>query len=485
MGITTFFRKKRRETAGGLNIRLRFLGAAGNVTGSRHLLEFDGTRILIDCGLYQERQYQGRNWEDFGFEPSSLSAVFLTHAHLDHCGLLPKLVKEGFRGPVYCTGATAELAQIVLLDAGKLQEEDAEFKRKRHRKANYTPPRPVEPLYTMEDARACFGQFRSVAFHKPIRLAPGVEAAFYEAGHILGASMIRIAICRDGECRTLVYTGDLGRVGRPILRDPETFDQADYLLVESTYGDREHQTAEDTKRQLEEAVNRTWQAGGNLVVPSFSIGRSQEVLYYMNQLLREDRIPHILTFLDSPMAVRATRVFEKYSNLYDAEMTQLVLNHESPFSFRGLKLVESTEESKAINHIKGTVMIIAGSGMCTGGRIKHHLVNNISRPESTILFVGYQAQGTLGRQILDGEPEVRILGQMLPVKASIVRAHGFSAHADRREILAWLKNLKKKPRAVFLVHGEREGTEHFQAYLREQTGWDVRVPEYMEETVIA
>jgi len=484
MGIASFFRWKRKETAEGLRIRLRFLGAAGNVTGSRHLLEFDGTKVLIDCGLYQERQYQNRNWEDFGFEPSSLSAVLLTHAHLDHCGLLPKLVKEGFRGPVYCTQATAELAQIVLLDAGKLQEEDAEFKRKRHRKAGYTPPRPVEPLYTMEEAKACFQQFRPLPFHEPIRLGPGLEADFHEAGHILGASMIRIAVCRHGECRTLVYTGDLGRIGRPILRDPETFDRADYLLVESTYGDREHQTPEDTKRQLEAAVNRTWQAGGNLVVPSFSIGRSQEVLYYMNQLLLEDRIPHIMTFLDSPMAVRATRVFEKYSNLYDSEMSRLVLNHESPFSFRGLKLIESPRESKAINHIKGTVMIIAGSGMCTGGRIKHHLVNNISRPESTILFVGYQAQGTLGRKILDGEPEVRFLGQMLPVKAAVVRVHGFSAHADRREILEWLKKLQKSPRKVFLIHGEKDSAENFKTYLTEKTGWDIHVPAFQEEAVI-
>lgn len=484
MGLASLFARKRKEAAGRFKIRLRFLGAAGNVTGSRHLLEFDDTRILIDCGLYQERPYQGRNWEDFGFEPSSLSAVLLTHAHLDHCGLLPKLAKEGFRGPVYCTPATAELAQIVLLDAGKLQEEDAEFKRKRHKKAHYTPPRPVEPLYTMEEARACFGQFRPIPFHKPIRLGRGLEADFHEAGHILGASIIRIGLCRDGQCRTLIYTGDMGRIGKPILRDPETFEQADYLLLESTYGDREHHTTEDTKRQLEEAVNRTWQAGGNLVVPSFSIGRSQEVLYYMNQLLLEDRIPHIMTFLDSPMAVQATRVFEKYSDLYDAQMARLVLNNESPFSFRGLKLVESTRESKAINHIKGTVMIIAGSGMCTGGRIKHHLVNNISRPESTILFVGYQAQGTLGRRILDGEPEVRILGQMLPVKATIARAHGFSAHADRREMLEWLQHFQKRPRQVFLIHGEKESAESFQTYLAEQTGWNVSVPAYLDEVVI-
>ncbi len=487
MSFKSFFHKHKepeKPAEKGLRIKLRFLGAAENVTGSRHLLEFDGTRILIDCGLFQEREYLGRNWEDFGFDPASLDAVLLTHAHLDHCGLLPKLVKEGFTGQVYCTKATSELAQIVLLDSGKIQEEDAEYKRKRHKRAEYTPPRPVEPLYTMEEAQACFEQFRPVRYRKLFRLGPGVEASFHEAGHILGASVIQIRLCLNGVCRTILYTGDLGRVGKPILRDPEIIEQADYVLVESTYGDREHHDIENTKHQLEEAVNRTWEAGGNLVVPSFSIERSQEVLYYMNELLMEDRIPHIMTFLDSPMAVRVTRVFEDHPELYDQEMAELVRNDESPFSFKGLKLVESTRESKAINHIKGTIMIIAGSGMCTGGRIKHHLVNNISRPESTILFVGYQAHGTLGRRIVDGEPEVRILGKTFEVKASVVQAHGFSAHADRKEILTWLQNLKNKPRKVFVIHGERDNAHQFRDYLAEQTGWDVMVPKYRDEVII-
>lgn len=485
MGFKSFFQKRHKApSGGGLNIKLRFLGAAENVTGSRHMLEFNGMRILVDCGLYQEREFQDRNWQDFGFDPSKLTAVLLTHAHLDHCGLLPKLVKEGFKGNVYCTEATAELAQIVLLDSGKIQEEDAEYKKKRHKRAGYTPPRPVEPLYTMEEAQNCFEQFRPMRYRQTIRLGPGVEASFHEAGHILGASIIKMTVCLGEECRTILYTGDLGRVGKPILRDPEVMDQADYVLVESTYGDREHHDIEDTKAQLEEAVNRTWNAGGNIVVPSFSIERSQEVLYYLNELLMEDRIPHIMTFLDSPMAVRVTKVFENHPELFDKEMSQLVVNNESPFSFKGLKLVESTRESKAINHIKGTIMVIAGSGMCTGGRVKHHLVNNITRPESTILFVGYQAHGTLGRRIVDGEPEVRILGQTYPVKASVVRAHGFSAHADRKEILNWLKNIRNKPRKVFVVHGEKESAHAFRDYLAQQTGWEIVVPKYQDEAVI-
>ncbi len=463
-----------------MDIKLRFLGAAENVTGSRSLLEFNHSRVMIDCGLYQERDLRYRNWEDFGVEPSEVNAILLTHAHLDHCGLIPKLVKEGFNGHIYATEATAEIAKIVLLDAGKLQEEDAEFKKKRHKREGRQGPYPVEPLYTVEDAEASFALFRPIKFKEVIPIGDGIEASFHTAGHILGAAVIKVDVCLGTECRTILFTGDFGRLDKPILKDPATFDQADYLLVESTYGDRTHSTVEDTKEQLCAAVNAAHAAGGNIIVPSFSVGRSQEVLYYMNELLREDRIPHTMTFLDSPMAVKVTDVFKKYPDLYDQDMARLVLQNESPFSFEGLKLVQTTAESKAINHIRGTVMIIAGSGMCTGGRIKHHLVNNIARPESTILFVGYQAKGTLGRIILDKTPEVRILGQTYPLKANIVQVHGFSAHADREEILAWLRHIKTPPRKVFLVHGEKESAHAFKDFLIEKTGWQVVVPQYQD-----
>jgi metallo-beta-lactamase family protein len=463
-----------------MNFTLKFLGAAQNVTGSRHLLECDGRRILIDCGLFQERALQGRNWEDFGFVPADLSAVLLTHAHLDHCGLIPKLVKEGFTGKIYCTLATSELAKIVLMDAGKLQEEDAEFKRKRHRKEGRQEKRPVEPLYTLEDAEKSFDAFSPVEFKQIFSPVDGIEVSFYEAGHILGASIIKIVLHQDGESRVILFTGDLGRANKPIINDPEIFKRADYILMESTYGDREHTEVEDTKQQLAAAVNDTWKAGGNIIVPSFSIERSQEVLYYLNELLQEDRIPHMATFLDSPMAVRVTEVFEKHPELYDKQMRNMMNRNNSPFSFKGLVKVNSTAQSKAINNIKGTIMIIAGSGMCTGGRIKHHLVNNISRPESTILFVGYQAKGTLGRLILDGTPEVRILGQKYAVKAKIVQVHGFSGHADRKELLEWVKNIKQPPRKIFLVHGEKESADNFRQYLTEKTGWNVVVAEYQQ-----
>lgn len=467
-----------------MHFQLRFLGAAGSVTGSRHLLEFNHTKLLIDCGLYQERDLQIRNWEDFGVDPAEVDAVLLTHAHLDHCGLLPKFVKAGFKGHVYCTEATAQIAKIVLMDAGKIQEEDAEYKRKRHKRAGYTPPRPVEALYTMQEAEAIFPVFSTIRNEELLKIGDDCRVTFHEAGHILGASIIKIVVDIDGQTRTLLFTGDLGRIGKPILKNPVVFDEADYVLVESTYGDREHTNTEDTKDQLCAAVNKTIRARGNLIVPSFSIERSQEVLYYMNELLMEDRIPHITTFLDSPMAVKVTEIFKKHPELYDARMAKLITNNESPFSFRGLKLVQSTNESKAINLIKGTIMVIAGSGMCTGGRIKHHLVNNISRPESTILFVGYQAAGTLGRSILDGDPEVRILGQTYPVKANIVKVNGFSAHADRQEMLAWLRNLKRPPRNIFVVHGEPAVADSFKDFLTEKTGWTATVPKYQDTVAI-
>lgn len=465
-----------------MDIQLRFLGAAESVTGSRHLIEFNHSKVLIDCGLYQERNLQKRNWEDFGVEPAELDAVLLTHAHLDHCGLLPKLVKEGFKGKVFCTPATAEIGKIVLADSAKIQVEDAEYKKKRHRRAGYTPPRPVEPLYTVEDAEACMSMFVPVEYKTSLKVADDVEASFYEAGHIFGSSIIKVTVGLNGETRTILFTGDLGRIGKPILKDPAIFEEADYVFVESTYGDRIHTSVEDTKEQLCEAVNKTHAAGGNIIVPSFSIERAQEVMYYMNELLMEDRVPHIMTFLDSPMAVKVTEVFKKHPELYDAEMASLMAQNESPFTYHGLKLVQSTRESKAINHINGTIMVIAGSGMCTGGRVKHHLVNNIARSESSVLFVGYQAVGTLGRVILDSQPgdEVRILGEHYPVRANIVQVHGFSAHADKVEILTWLKNLKRPPRKVFVVHGEKEAAHSFKDYLTQETDWDVIVPKYQD-----
>jgi len=467
-----------------MQIKLRFLGAAQNVTGSRHMLEVNGTRLLIDCGLYQERQFTGRNWEPFDFPASSIDAVLLTHAHLDHCGLLPKLVKEGFTGPVYCTAATAEIARIIMLDSARLQEEDAEFKRKRHEREGRKGPHPVVPLYTTADAEATEPLFRKVRYKTPVQIADGITATFCEAGHVFGSAIIHVCIEKNGESRSVLFSGDVGRPDRPIVRDPAEVDEADYILVESTYGDRVHRQHGDIKAEIAEVINATKAAGGNIIVPSFALERSQDMLYYINELLAEDAIPHLMVFLDSPMAGAITKVFKRHRELFDEEMTEFVKNGQSPFNFQGLHITQTASESKAINHIRGTAIVIAGSGMCTGGRVKHHLVNNIERPESTIMFVGYQAIGTLGRRIVNGEEEVRILGETRPVKARIVQIHGMSAHADKEELLRWLSALKNHPKKIFVVHGEAESAKSFGRYLQEKTGWEVMVPEYKDEVVL-
>ncbi len=467
-----------------MNIKLTFLGAAQSVTGSRCLVQFNNLRFLVDCGLYQEREFRRRNWEPFPIPPHTLDAVLLTHAHVDHCGLLPKLVREGFRGKIYCTDATSEIAKIILLDSAHLHEEDAEFKRKRHQREQRTGPFPEIPLYTVDDAKASFPLFAPVKYNETVHIGEGVKATFHDAGHVLGSAMIKVALSQGGEHRTIVFSGDVGRWNKPILHDPSVFNEIDYILVESTYGDRVHEDAPDISDSLAAIVNSTWRAGGNIIVPSFALQRSQEILYHLNELLIEDRIPHLMVFLDSPMAVSITEVFKRHSELFDKEMSWLVRHNRSPFEFPGLKMIQTVDESKAINHISGTVMVIAGSGMCTGGRIKHHLVTNITRRKSTILFVGYQAIGTLGRQIVDGAKEARILGQHYPVRARIAQIHGFSSHADRDELFRWLSGLKGAPRRVFVVHGEPKAANNFSEFLRRKTGWDISVPEYGAEVFL-
>jgi metallo-beta-lactamase family protein len=312
-----------------------------------------------------------------------------------------------------------------------------------------------------------------------------VHATFQEAGHVLGSSFINVSVRQNGEARDVLFSGDVGRTHRPLIRDPAPARDGDYVLVESTYGDRLHDDRTNIKTAIAEVINTTDRAGGNLIVPSFALERSQELLYYISELLREGAIPHLMVFLDSPMASAITKVFRRHSELFDPEMRRRVQIKDSPFDFPGLKFTETTKESKAINAIKGTVIIIAGSGMCTAGRIKHHLANHISRPESTVMFVGYQAVGTLGRRILDGDAEVRILGANYPVKAHIVQIPGFSAHADRDELLYWLSSLPRPPRRLFIVHGEAESAQRFGQYVHEKTGWDVAVPDYQEEVILS
>lgn len=465
-------------------IQLKFLGAASQVTGSCFLLTTNGLNLLVDCGLYQEREFQARNWEPFPFPPARLDYILLTHAHLDHCGLIPKLVREGFRGQILCTPPSAELLPIVLLDTAKIQEEDAQIKKKRHEKEGRRGPYPEIPLYTVADVEKALSLVQPIDYHLRLKLAPGLEVIFNEAGHILGSAIIEVRVEDNQESKRLLFSGDLGQWNKPLVRDPEIFERADYLVLESTYGDREHEHPERISDRLTENINRVVARGGNLVIPTFAIERAQELMFHLSCLVRLKKIPQLPVFLDSPMAVSVTNVFGHFLKYLDEESRALFSSGENPFAFPGLKLVQSFEESRLIEKVRGSSIIMAGSGMCTGGRIKQHLVSNISRPESTILFVGYQARGTLGRQILEGQSPIRIYGQMYQVRATVDQIQGFSAHADRTQLWKWLKAFNQPPRKIFLVHGEKEVIQNFAREIIEETDWPVEVPDYLDQYLL-
>lgn len=467
-----------------MNIKLNFFGAAKNVTGSCFFLEANGVRLLIDCGLYQERDLKPRNWADFPVPANTIDAVLLTHAHLDHCGRLPKLVKEGFQGVVHATSATAEISAIIMQDSAHIQEEDIKHKQRRHEKSGKKSPFPYEPLYTMEDAQKAGSLFSKAKYNAPFTIGEGITAEFREAGHVFGSSSIRLVISQDGESRTIVFSGDVGRWDLPIMRDPHQFEHADYVLIESTYGDREHGEVANIPGELERIINETVKAGGNIVIPSFALERTQELLYHLNGLLNEGRIPMLPTFVDSPMAVKITDVFKRHPDLFDDETMAQVRAGDKPCDFPKLTMSRTVEQSKSIAKVKGSCIIIAGSGMCTGGRIKHHLKANIDRPQSTILFVGYQAFGTLGRQILEKPDTVRLFGEEQFVKARIEKISGFSAHADRNELYQWISSLNEAPRKVFVVHGEEKQATAFGEFLHGKTGWKCVVPDYENEVVL-
>lgn len=465
-------------------IKLQFFGAARNVTGSCYLVEAGDTRILVDCGMYQERDLRERNWAPLPVPVQTIDAVLLTHAHLDHCGRIPRLAREGYSGPVYATPATADIAKIIMLDSAHIQEEDIKYKMKRHQKEGRKGPHPYEPLYDSRDAENACGLFRHAGYENPVEIAPGITAEFIEVGHILGSTSIRLEIAADGETRSILFSGDVGRKNLPILKDPAPVRDADYILVESTYGDRLHEPPESIPDRLENIITRTLRGRGNIVIPSFAVERTQELLYHLSGLLAEDRIPQLPVFIDSPMAVRVTEVFMRHPELFDQETVDMLRAGNHPCDFPGLELSRTVEESKAINARQDPYIVIAGSGMCTGGRIKHHLKHNVGKENNIILFVGYQAVGTLGRLIVDGLDEVRIHGKTFPIRAAIEKIDGFSAHADRDELIEWLQPIQNAPRKVFITHGEESSAEAFAGHLAAERGWETVVPAYMDEVTL-
>ncbi|OPZ91235.1 MAG: Ribonuclease [candidate division TA06 bacterium ADurb.Bin417] len=463
-------------------MKIRFLGATRNVTGSRFLLESGGQHILIDCGLYQEREYAERNWSPFPFPAARIDAVILTHAHLDHSGYLPRLVMEGFQGRIFCTPPTAEITEISLQDSGRIQEEDAEKKGLRHQREGRKGPYPEQALYTARDAERVTPLFETYHYEREFAVGQGITASLHDAGHILGAAMVRIRVREGGSNKTVIFSGDIGRWEKPILNDPTLFEEADGVVMETTYGNKVHGNQAEAGLKLAGIITETAARKGNIVIPTFAIERTQELLYGLGQLLREKRIPHLVTFLDSPMAISVTGVFKKYPEYFDEATKKIIRAGHSPFDFPLLTQTRTAAASKAINHIRGSAIIMAGSGMCNGGRIKHHLVSNIERTESTIVFVGYQARGTLGRQIIEKPGSVRILGQNYRVKAKVEQLDGLSAHADRDELLRWLDGFRRDPGKIFLVHGEEESTADFGRLLKERKpGAEVVTPAFLGE----
>ena len=445
-------------------MQLSFHGADQDVTGSCHLLECAGKRLLIDCGMFQGgRELEEENAAPFGFEPADLDFVLLTHAHLDHCGRLPLLVKRGFRGEIISTAATADLAQIVMQDAAHMAEDDAAA-RVRHsqgRRAN------IEPLYTKADATAAASRFgRRCSYGEPLQLAPDLAVAFHDAGHILGSASVLVEVTEQGRRRSVLFSGDIGGSGRPILRDAAP-PVADIVLMETTYGDRNHRSPAESIAELITVVNETIARGGNVIIPSFALERSQEILYALRAAVASGALPAQLpVYVDSPMAISAIEVYRRHPECYDAEAAALLAAGGDLFGFAGLQLTRDTSQSMALNQIKGGAVIMAGSGMCTGGRVRHHLVHNLPRADASIVFVGFAAQGTPARRIIDGAQSINLFGEDIPVRAQVHTINGFSAHADQRELLQWHARAGGRERTI-LVHGEQGAMQAFAGLIKD------------------
>ncbi len=459
--------------------RLIFSGAAQTVTGSAHLVEVDRQRILLDCGLFQGRRKQAfeRN-RSLPFDPHAMDAVLLSHAHIDHCGNLPTLVRGGFRGPIFATSAACDLARVLLMDSAQIQENDVAYVNRLRRKQG---KHEFEPLYTQEDARRTLGLLKEVDYRSEYEVLPGVVATFFDAGHMLGSASIRLEMREaNGTRTTLVFSGDIGRNETPILRNPEIPDRANYLLMESTYGDRLHPEKTDVREVLRSAVHQAFEQQGKLIIPAFSVGRTQEIVYRLNELSEADHLPEIPVFLDSPLATEAMAVFKSHPECFDQETISRISREEDqdPLAFAHFHYVETVEQSKKLNEAKGPCVIISASGMCESGRVTHHLKNSISDPSNIVLFSGYQAPHTLGRKILEGQTYVPILGSDVKVRAKICRLEGMSGHADQSELLAWARAVAEQGalKGTALVHGELESMQAFAEVLRESNFRNVETP---------
>ncbi len=458
-----------------MNVRLKFLGAAQSVTGSKYLLEIDKEKILIDCGLFQgQKELRLRNWESLPVDPATIHTVILTHAHIDHIGYLPRLIKDGFRGKIICTHATEDLMKIMLRDAAKLQEEEAAFAFKR----GYSKHSKPEPLFTEEDAERVFPMVESVRYQKEIKVLKNLTAKFFNAGHILGSAIVELTLKTKSEEKKLVFSGDLGRYQDELMYAPEAISKADVLLIESTYGDRLN-PIDKVITDLQQIIKDVVQRRSVMVVPAFAVGRTQLLIYYFYKLMEQKLIPSIPVFVDSPMAIDVTELYERHSYNHKIKVEHQDGQLISIFDSKHIHFCDTREKSKALNDLKGPAIIISASGMATGGRVLHHLFHRLRNENDTVLFAGYQAEGSRGRRIQEGEAIVKIFGEEVPVKCHVKTIHGLSAHADQSELLQWLDNFTDSPKFTFITHGETASANTLAEKLKAK-GWNVVVPQYLE-----
>ena len=455
---------------------LQFLGATKTVTGSKHLIQANGKRLMVDCGLFQgTKDLRDRNWDKLPIDPPSVDDIIITHAHIDHTGYLPRLVQQGFSGPVYCTPATADLMKIMLPDSAHLQEEDARWANQK----GYSQHTPAMPLYSIDDAQQALKLLTPIDYDHGTEISSGITVTMRDAGHILGSAIVEMTIANGAKMTRVVFSGDLGRPNTPILRDPTPIPEADYLLVESTYGDRAH-PAGNGRKELADVIGETTARGGVIVIPSFAVGRTQELLYILRELEEQNEIPTLPVYVDSPMAIDATEIFLKHPEDHDLDATKLEQGGESILRTKRTIFSDTRDKSKLINDVQESAIIISASGMATGGRILHHLAQRLPNKRNTVLFVGFQAGGTRGRAILDGAEFVKIHGTQVPVKAHVAEITSFSAHADYNEIMAWLGGFAKPPKQTFVVHGEVQAAQAMSDRIERQLGWKTRIPEYLD-----